>query len=55
MWIPESRKELTRHDDWLRFNGCIDIPKEHKAFKLQEAGALAPLRSDIAIRQEAFL
>lgn len=30
-WIPKSRASLTRHDDWLRFSGCMDIPKGHPA------------------------
>ena len=26
IWIPPSRKALAKHDDWLRFAGCMDIP-----------------------------
>jgi hypothetical protein len=29
IWIPKSRKLLSRHDDWLRFGGCEDVPKRH--------------------------
>ncbi len=39
MWIPKSRRTLTRHDDWLRFGGCWDLPKDHKAIVLQDANA----------------
>lgn len=38
MWIPKSRKLLTRPDDWLRFGGCSDLPATHRAMKLLEAG-----------------
>ncbi|TDR35712.1 hypothetical protein [Aquamicrobium defluvii] len=37
IWIPKSRRTLTRPDDWLRFGGCSDLPKTHKAVKLMEA------------------
>ena len=37
MWIPKSRRVLTKHDDWLNFSGCVDIPKKHEAMKLQVA------------------
>lgn len=33
-WIPPSKWKLTRHDDWLRFQGCQDLPKTHPAMKL---------------------
>lgn len=29
IWIPKSRKTLSRRDDWLRFGGCQDLPKGH--------------------------
>lgn len=34
MLIPPVKKQLTRHDDWLRFRGCQDLPKEHPAMKI---------------------
>lgn len=34
IWIPKSRRLLSRHDDWLRFSGCMDLPKEHAAMKI---------------------
>jgi hypothetical protein len=37
MWIPKSRLTLSRPDDWLRFNGCIDLPNTHQVIKLIEA------------------
>lgn len=36
MWIPKSRQVLAQHDDWLRFSGCEDLPKEHQAMKLAD-------------------
>lgn len=38
MWIPKSRRVLERHDDWLRFRGCVDIPEKHPARMLQREG-----------------
>lgn len=35
-WIPKSRKPLSKPDDWLRFNGCVDVPKTHAVMKLIE-------------------
>jgi hypothetical protein len=37
MWIPKSRVALSRHDDWLRFGGCMDLPKKHAAMLAIEA------------------
>lgn len=34
VWIPKCRLALNRHDDWLRFSGCQDLPKDHAAMKL---------------------
>jgi hypothetical protein len=31
IWIPPSRVALSRHDDWLNFGGCMDLPKDHPA------------------------
>ncbi|MCW5697898.1 MAG: hypothetical protein KIS96_14355 [Bauldia sp.] len=45
-WIPKSRQRLAKPDDWIRFMGCMDLPKEHAAMKvlrgekLPEQGAL---------------
>lgn len=36
-WIPKSRKALSKHDDWLRFNGCMDVPKNHAVMRAIEA------------------
>lgn len=33
MWIPPCRKKLTKPDDWLRFGGCMDIPKSHRVMQ----------------------
>jgi len=35
-WIPKSRAQLSKADDWLRFNGCVDLPKDHRAITLME-------------------
>lgn len=37
MWIKPSRQSLTRTDDWLRFSGCMDLPKKHPAMVLMRA------------------
>ncbi|MCZ8545056.1 hypothetical protein OOJ09_12755 [Mesorhizobium qingshengii] len=37
MWIPKSRQTLTRHDDWLRFGGCVDLPATHPVMVAIEA------------------
>ena len=56
MWIPKSRQALSRPDDWLRFSGCMDLPRTHPAVKLMEdAGVrrqltLAELKSHLASR-----
>jgi hypothetical protein len=31
MWIPKSKPALSAPDDWLRFSGCMDLPKDHPA------------------------
>ncbi|ESY05257.1 MULTISPECIES: hypothetical protein [unclassified Mesorhizobium] len=36
-WIPKSRKLLSKPDDWLRFNGCMDVPKNHAVMRAIEA------------------
>ncbi len=36
-WIPKSRKALSKPDDWLRFNGCMDVPKDHAVMRAIEA------------------
>lgn len=36
VWIPKSRRVLKKHDDWLRYSGCQDLPKTHRAMVLQE-------------------
>jgi hypothetical protein len=33
IWIPPCKTKLTRHDDWLRFGGCEDLPKDHAVMK----------------------
>ena len=44
IWIPPSRRELTDPNDWLNFGGCWDLPKDHKAIKMQDnPGALPPI------------
>lgn len=50
IWIPKSRKALTRPDDWLRFGGCSDAPKEHRVVKLMEAGGQKHAVSVEAVR-----
>lgn len=43
-WIPPCRTALTRHDDWLRFGGCMDLPADHPVIKaLKERDRLARL------------
>lgn len=32
-WIPPCRAELTRHDDWLNFSGCMDPPEGSPLWK----------------------
>ncbi|MEM7303741.1 MAG: SAM-dependent methyltransferase [Pseudomonadota bacterium] len=34
VWIPPCRRELTHHDDWLRFGGCLNAPKKHPVHEL---------------------
>jgi hypothetical protein len=34
-WLPKSRRQLTRHDDWLRFSGCQDLPPTHPAMAVR--------------------
>lgn len=41
VWIPKSRRTLARHDDWLRFSACQDLPKTHAAMRLMEPRAPA--------------
>ncbi|ESZ32624.1 hypothetical protein [Mesorhizobium sp. L2C066B000] len=41
MWIPKSRRTLTRKDDWERFGGCTDLPKDHAVMKAIEDLATA--------------
>jgi hypothetical protein len=48
MWIPKSRKTLSRHDDWLRFGGCVDLKKTHPAFREANQNLT---RTDIVERQ----
>lgn len=50
MWIPKSRRALSRHDDWLRFHGCWDLPATHKALKLAKAGGRRHALSVDAVR-----
>lgn len=53
-WIPKSRIALSRHDDWLRFSGCEDLPKDHAAMKLQElSGFRQPVLTLAQVREEA--
>ncbi|GAA2871812.1 hypothetical protein GGQ99_000980 [Aminobacter niigataensis] len=52
MWIPKSRRTWSRHDDWLRFGGCWDLPKEHKALQLQDRRYLAPALTLAEVRAE---
>lgn len=57
-WIPKSRRVLSRHDDWLRFGGCFDIPKTHAAMKLQEGKlplTLADIRKNLEARRPATI
>lgn len=57
-WIPKSRKALSSHDDWLKFSGCEDLPKDHAAMVLQEKAksyqqpvlTLAQVRAEAAER-----
>ncbi len=42
-WIPKSRQALSRPDDWLRFSGCMDLPKTHPAIKAMEAAGIRRL------------
>lgn len=51
-WIPKSRIALSRHDDWLRFSGCEDLPKEHAAMK-QQGGYREPVVTLAQVRAEA--
>lgn len=39
IWIPPSRAKLSRHDDWLNFSGCMDLPKGHKALGMTAEAA----------------
>ncbi|UYT57484.1 hypothetical protein OHI65_13410 [Brucella sp. MAB-22] len=39
IWIPPCRQKLTRPDDVLRFGGCVDIPKKHKAWRPERMAA----------------
>ncbi|WP_250157181.1 methyltransferase [Tianweitania aestuarii] len=48
MWIPKSRKTLSRHDDWLRFGGCVDLKKSHPAWRAENENVT---RADIVERQ----
>lgn len=36
VWIPKSARLLSHHDDWLRFRGCMDIPKSHAVHAWKE-------------------
>ena len=36
LWIPPCRAALSKHDDWLKFGGCMDLPKTHPAIRLQD-------------------
>lgn len=47
VWIPKSRKILSRPDDWLRFSGCIDLPADHRAMKLQRGEKMAELQGGL--------
>lgn len=49
-WIPKSRQALSRHDDWLRFSGCEDLPKQHPAMQLAAERVLDATIADV--RQE---
>ncbi|WP_181180369.1 SAM-dependent methyltransferase [Mesorhizobium sp. B1-1-7] len=59
MWIPKSRVALSRPDDWLRFGGCMDLPKTHRAMVLAEQGkkyrepvlTLAQVRAEAAAKR----
>jgi hypothetical protein len=42
IWIPKSRQALSRHDDWLRFSGCVDIPDNHPARKIEQETNVTP-------------
>ncbi len=47
MWIPPSKKALTKPDDWLRFGGCQDIPVSHRVMQRieelkRDVGAATP-------------
>lgn len=58
-WIPKSRQALARHDDWLTFSGCMDLPKDHAAMKLQcyvePVLTLQQVRAEAAARAPASL
>lgn len=57
-WIPACRRQLTRHDDYLNFSGCIDLPKTHPAVKLQGTKrplTIAEVRQRAQARQPATL
>jgi len=56
MWIPPCEAALTRHDDWQRFGGCMDLPATHPAMNvprdfalptLQVAAAMDALRGEL--------
>jgi hypothetical protein len=57
-WIPKSRRALSRHDDWLTFSGCMDVPKDHAAMVLADKAkayqtpvvTLAQVRAEAAER-----
>ena len=50
-WIPKSRRALSKPDDWLRFSGCMDLPKEHAAMKALEE--LERIRAEAGKRSRA--
>jgi hypothetical protein len=52
-WIPPCQAQMSRHDDWLRFGGCIDLPKKHPALKLMDGGKSAELEEAADLFEEA--
>lgn len=52
-WIPKSRIALSKHDDWLKFSGCMDLPKDHPAMKAQDKAYVEPVLTMAQVRAEA--
>lgn len=55
LWIPPCRAALSRHDDWLRFGGCQDLPRDHPAVLLASRAAPPAGPAAKGAQQEALL